>query len=63
MILRLDEFDIHKYEKEFDLSVTFGFFNGDRAELLKVVAQVQEEWPKYFEEGDSVLRWNKNGIL
>ena len=55
MILRLDEFDIHKYEKEFGSAVTFGFFNADRAELLNVVAQVQEDWPKCFEEGDRVF--------
>ncbi len=40
MMLRLDEFDVGKYEKAFDTSVSFGFFEGDRAELLKAVEQV-----------------------
>ena len=32
MFLRLDEFDMHKYEKSLDTSITFGFFEGNRKE-------------------------------
>lgn len=55
MLLRLEEFDIHKYEKELDASVTFGFFEGNRGELLKVVEQVDPHWPEFFGEEDRVF--------
>lgn len=55
MILRLEKFDTHKYEKTLDLSVTFGFFEGNRAELLKAVEQVDPDWTAYFGEEDRVF--------
>lgn len=55
MLLRLDEFDPHKYEKALNPSITFGFFEGNRAELLKAVEQVDSGWPEYFGEEDRVL--------
>ena len=61
MMLRLDEFDADKYEKAFDTSVTFGFFEGDRAELLKAVEQVNAGWINYFGEEDRVLCGYFNG--
>ncbi|MBQ7776886.1 MAG: hypothetical protein IJ379_13300 [Lachnospiraceae bacterium] len=39
MLLRLEEFDTNKYEKALDKSITFGFFEGERTELLKAVEQ------------------------
>lgn len=48
MFLRLDKFDVSKYEKELDTSITFGFFEGERAELLKVVEQVDSNWIEFF---------------
>jgi len=55
MLLRLDEFDPRKYEKALDRSITFGFFEGNRAELLKAVEQVDSDWPEFFGEEDRVL--------
>lgn len=55
MLLRLEEFDPHKYEKALEPSVTVGFFEGKRAELLKAVEQVDPDWPVYFGEEDRVL--------
>lgn len=49
MLLRLEEFDAHRYEKALDSSITFGFFEGDRAELLKAVEQVDSDWVEFFE--------------
>ena len=40
MVLRLDEFEPNRYEKELDTSITFGFYEGSRAELLKTVASM-----------------------
>ena len=48
MLLRLEEFDTHRYEKELDVSITFGFFEGDRTELLKAVEQVNSDWIEFF---------------
>ena len=48
MFLRLDEFDMSKYEKSLDASITFGFFEGNREELLEVVEQVDSDWIKFF---------------
>ena len=48
MFLRLEEFDTHKYEKELDASITIGFFDGDRTELLKAVEQVESDWVEFF---------------
>ncbi len=55
MVLRLEEFDPHKYEKTLDASVTFGFFKGDHAELLKAVEQVDSDWVEFFGEGGRVF--------
>jgi len=48
MLLRLEEFDACKYEKELDASITFGFFEGDRTKLLTVVEQVDSDWIEFF---------------
>ncbi len=55
MFLRLEEFDTHKYEKELDASITIGFFDGDRTELLKAVEQVESDWVEFFCGEDRVL--------
>lgn len=55
MVLRLEEFDMRKYEKALDASITFGFFEGNRKELLEAVAQVDSDWPEYFGGEDRVF--------
>jgi len=55
MILRLEEFEPNRYEKELDTSITFGFYEGSRAELLKTVEKVDEDWVEFFGEGDRVF--------
>ena len=55
MMLRLDEFELNRYEKELDASITFGFYERSRAELLKTVEQVDSDWVEFFEEGDRVF--------
>ena len=55
MVLRLEEFDEQRYDKELDSEVTYGFFNGDRTELLKVVEQVDLEWVASFGDEDRVF--------
>jgi len=55
MLLRLDEFDPHKYEKPLDSSITYGFFEGNRAELLQAVERVDPGWLECFGEEDRVL--------
>lgn len=48
MILPLDEFDTHKYDKKLDDNVTFGFYEGDLDELKKEVERVVEYWVNSF---------------
>jgi len=55
MVLRLEEFDSHGYEKELDTAITFGFYEGDRTELLTAVEQVDSDWVEYFGEGSRVF--------
>ena len=54
MILPLDEFDIHKYDKKFDDSITFGFYDGDIDELRSNVKKVVEYWAEHFNENDRI---------
>ncbi len=48
MILQLEKFESHKYERAFDTSITFGFFEGERTELLEAVGKVDSDWQEYF---------------
>lgn len=50
MILPLEDFDAHKYEKQFGDNISFGFYEGDLKELKAAVEQVDEDWPQYFNE-------------
>ncbi len=43
MILYLNEFDSSKYNKQFDDSVSFGFYNGGMDELRKKVEKVEQQ--------------------
>lgn len=49
MILSLNEFDIHKYNKKLDDDISFGFYDGDLAELKKEIEKVDPNWPQYFD--------------
>lgn len=53
MILYLNEFDSSKYNKQFDDSVSFGFYNGGMDELRKKVEKLGYK---------TVIQWNRNGI-
>ena len=48
MVLRLADFDPLRYRRQPDASVSFGFWEGDRAALLDAVAQVDPHWTPYF---------------
>ncbi|MBQ7926317.1 MAG: GNAT family N-acetyltransferase [Lachnospiraceae bacterium] len=61
MLLPLENFDPGRYEKSFDSSVTFSYFQGNRDELLKIVEQVNSDWPAFFGGEDRVLCGYLNG--
>ena len=61
MLLPLENFDPGRYEKSFDSSVTFSYFQGNRDELLKIVEQVNSDWPAFFGGDDRVLCGYLNG--
>lgn len=50
MILPLNKFDMHKYGKNLDDNISFGFYNGDLDELKKEIEKVDQDWPQYFNE-------------
>ena len=54
MILPLNEFNIHKYDKKFDAGITFGFYNGGLGELKKEVEKVNPKWVKFFDGNQRV---------
>lgn len=61
MILSLDEFDVHIYDKKFDGSVSFGFYGGDLDELKKKVEKVEKDWVQFFDGGDRIFCGYVNG--
>ena len=48
MLLKLSEFDFHKYEKTFGSDISFDFFNGNESDLQEAVNKVNANWLKYF---------------
>lgn len=54
MILPLNEFDIHKYNKKLGDNVTFGFYGGDIDELKSNVKKVVEYWVDLFNRNDRI---------
>lgn len=61
MILSLKEFDIGNYNKKFDSSVSFGFYNGDLEELKKEVGRIEEDWTPFFNGMDRIYCGYVNG--
>lgn len=54
MILPLSAFDIHKYKKNFNDNITFGFYDGDIDELKNNVKKVVEYWAGSFSRNDRI---------
>ena len=44
MVLSLDEFNLHKYDKNLDDNITFGFYDDDFDGLKKEVEKVVQQW-------------------
>lgn len=61
MVLPLKEFDFNKYNKTFDSSVSFGFYNGTSDELKKLVAKVEPSWVEFFGDTSRVYCGYING--
>lgn len=55
MILSLNEFDVHKYDKKFNGNVSFGFYDGDLDELKKEIEKVEKHWVPLFHETDRIF--------
>lgn len=45
-------FSASDYDIPVPENISFGYFDGDRDTLLRVVAAVEEDWTQYFSEGD-----------
>lgn len=61
MLLNLNDFDDSIYEKSFDNTVSFGFYCGNRNELLEKVRCVEDDWVDFFGETDIVFCGYVNG--
>ena len=61
MILSLNEFDIHKYDKDLDDNISFGFYDGDLDELKKKVEKVVQYWAQSFNEKSRIYCGYING--
>jgi len=48
MILPLNEFDLHKYDKKFEDNISFGFYEGDLDEIKNEVEKVVQYWGQSF---------------
>ena len=61
MMIDLNDFDDLSYEKTFDNSVSFGFYDGNREKLLEIVKCVEDDWVDFFGETDRVFCGYVNG--
>lgn len=50
MVLALDQFEPHKYDKKLDDNVSFGYYEGDLDELKKAVERVVPYWTQFYNE-------------
>lgn len=48
MVLPLEEFDPHKYDKKMDDNVSFGYYEGDLAEIKVAVGKVIPNWVEFY---------------
>ncbi len=48
MVLSLEEFDPHKYDKKLDDNVSFGYYMGDLDELKEAVGKVIPSWVESY---------------
>lgn len=61
MILPLNKFDIHKYDKKFDEPISFGFYDDDLDKLKKEVEKVDRHWTPFFNGKDRIFCGFING--
>ena len=54
MILSLNEFDPHLYEKKMTDSISFGYYRKDPALLKEAVAKVEPNWVQYYNQTEKV---------
>lgn len=50
MVLELDQFEPHKYDKKLEDNVSFGYYEGDLDELKKAVERVVQYWTLFYNE-------------
>ncbi len=61
MLLKLSDFDINKYSKQFGSEISFGYYEGDLTELKKEIAKVDEVWPEFFDGSQKIYCGFING--
>ena len=61
MILSLDKFEPHKYDKKLEDNISFGYYEGDIDELKKAVERVVQYWAQSYDEKQRIYCGYING--
>lgn len=61
MVLPLDEFNPSLYDKKMDDSVSFGYYQGDLAQLQEAVGKVAQDWIRYYNGHERIYCGYING--
>lgn len=59
----MDITDFRCKENNKECGISFGFYKGSHAELLRSVAEVDPDWVQYFTDDEAVFCGKKNGEL
>ncbi len=63
MLMRLDGYSFDESAFRGHLCAEYGWYDGDKAPLLKAVAEVEESWVQYFEGGGRVYAATVGGEI
>ena len=63
MILSLDKFEPHKYDKKLEDNISFGYYEGDIDELKKAVERVVQYWTQSYNEKQRIYCGYINGKI
>ena len=63
MVLSLDNFEPCKYNRKLDDSISFGYYQGDIAEIKKTVEKVDPNWSQYYTEAQRIYCGYKDGKI
>lgn len=63
MVLSLNKLEPCKYDRKLDDGISFGYYQGDIAEIKKAVEKVDPDWPQYYTETQRIYCGYTDGKL